>query len=84
MNISGYDNLQDESPHEHRHKRKDSTRELNGSYILACRGEESLETSGFDPNSPVSSKGRPKVCVSLTTKAIITDRRQALYVSILS
>ncbi|XP_071169380.1 uncharacterized protein [Mytilus edulis] len=66
MNISGYDNLQDESPHEHRHKRKDSTRELNGSYILACRGEESLETSGFDPNSPVFSKGRPKVHKDLT------------------
>ncbi|XP_063434824.1 uncharacterized protein LOC134716049 isoform X2 [Mytilus trossulus] len=66
MNLSGYDNLPDESPIGQRHKRKDSTRELNGSYILACRGEESLETSGFDPLSPVSSKGRPKVHKDLT------------------
>ncbi|CAC5406558.1 MARCH2 [Mytilus coruscus] len=71
MNISGYDNLPDESPPEHKHKRKDSTRELNGSYILACRGEESLETSGFDPMSPVSSKGNPKVYKDLTVYSSI-------------
>lgn len=71
MNISGYDNLPDESPPEHKHKRKDSTRELNGSYILACRGEESLETSGFDPMSPMSSKGNPKVYKDLTVYSSI-------------
>jgi hypothetical protein len=53
MNTSGYDNLPDDSTPVEKQKKKDSTRDLNGSYILACRGEESLENSDSDAHSHV-------------------------------
>ena len=83
MNASGhYDNLPDESPS--KDKRKYSTRDLNGSYILACRGEESLENTAVEPLSPISNKSREKVCFEPKgeTKVLLSDVGVSIHVKI--